>query len=197
MPQSYARIELHTTFGTKYRTPWIDERIEPELHAILAEQLRSHGCVVREINGTADHVHLLHTLPRTKCIADVMKDVKAVSSRWIKTKGLQYANFDWQDGYATFSADYRRLNGIRHYVRHQKEHHGLQGSNMTFVDEFTKLMNAYGYPDYTKQYVFPDEPANNILRDPARPRYRRTSHRTNKRWKRKRLTTPDPEGRLT
>ncbi|MFT5017652.1 MAG: hypothetical protein ACI9G6_002430, partial [Limisphaerales bacterium] len=35
--------------------PWIDKKIEPELHAIIAKELRNQGCIVHEVNGIEDH----------------------------------------------------------------------------------------------------------------------------------------------
>lgn len=166
MPESYDRIIVHDTFATKYRQPFIDETIEPELHAIIYSELTKQGCTVIAIGGTDDHVHLVHSLPRTKTIADIMNAVKSVSSKWIKTKGEQYKEFAWQDGYGTFSADYRKLEGLIHYVRNQRSHHGKQSSKTTFEQEYTKILRAYGHSDFTHKYVFP-EPPPNLLCEPA------------------------------
>ena len=181
--------------------PWIDKKIEPELHAIIAKELRNQGCIVHEVNGIEDHIHLVHTLPRTKTIAQIMRCVKSVSSKWIKTRGEQYAWFGWQDGYAPFSVDYRRMKGVCFYVRNQKKYHGTNNSKMTFVDEFEKFMEAYGYPDYTKHYVFPDKPDDYTLREPV-PSHRFKNRAARKRWRRRESKTTGstpigaPEGPL-
>ena len=160
MPQSYDRIIIHTTFSTKYRHPWIDEKIESELHKVMTNCFASLGSIVLEINGTPDHVHIVHTLPRTKSIAEVLNHVKSTSSCWIKTKGEKYAWFGWQDGYGAFSADYRKLEGLLRYVRNQKNHHGLNNQLMDFEQEYTRMLIAFGYPDFNPTYQFPKLPQN-------------------------------------
>ena len=162
MPESYDRIIVHDTFSTKYRTPIIDEVIEPELYGIIHSELVRQGCKVIAIGGTDDHVHLVHSLPRTKTIADIMNAVKSVSSKWIKTKGPQYREFAWQDGYGTFSVDYRKLDGLIHYVRNQRNHHGKQNTKMTFKQEYTRVLRAYGYSNFTREYVFPEPPTHRV-----------------------------------
>jgi len=162
MPQSYDRIVIHTTFSTKYRQPWIDTSIEPELHKVMTADFASHGAIVLAINGTDDHVHIVHTLPRTKALSVILNHVKSVSSSWIKTKGEKYAWFGWQDGYGSFSADYRKLEGLLRYVRKQKIHHGPNNQLMGFEQEYTRMLRAFGYPDFNPEHQFPDTPGPEV-----------------------------------
>ena len=117
-----------------------------------------HGSIVLEIDGTADHVHIVHTLPRTKALSTILNHVKSVSSVWIKTKGEKYAWFGWQDGYGAFSADYRKLDGLLRYVRNQKKHHGPENRLMDFEQEYTRMLIAFGYPNFNPKYQFPLPP---------------------------------------
>ena len=156
MPSSYDRIILHSIWSTKYREPWIDEKIEPELFAIMISEFQKHGCQVIEIGGSDDHVHIIHTLPRTKSIAQVISSVKAVSSRWLSLRAEKFRAFGWQDGYGSFSVDYRKQEKVREYVRHQREHHAKPSKIDTFKKEYTAMLIDYGYPDFTPEYVFPN-----------------------------------------
>ena len=93
------------------------------------------------------------------------------------------------------------MKGVCFYVRNQKKYHGTNNSKMTFVDEFEKFMEAYGYPDYTKHYVFPDKPDDYTLREPV-PSHRFKNRAARKRWRRREskttVSTPigAPEGPL-
>jgi REP element-mobilizing transposase RayT len=158
MPESYDRIVLHVTFSTKYRQAFIDDAIEEELYNIMSAEFIKLGCIVYEIGGTSDHVHILHSLPRMVRIADVINAVKSVSSKWIKTKGENYEWFSWQDGYGVFSVDYRKMGGVRQYIRKQKMHHSANSVRLSFREEYTRILVAYGHADFTPQYVFPEKP---------------------------------------
>jgi len=167
MPQSYDRIIVQTTFSTKYRQPLINQEIEPTLYAIMIATVQKLGVRVIEIGGTADHVHIIHTIPRTETIANIVNAMKSVSSKWIKTKGEAYAWFEWQDGYGCFSADYRRLDNLITYVKRQKEHHGSSNQKMTFREEYTRYLHAYGFPEFKVEYQFPEQPNDKRCREPS------------------------------
>jgi len=43
-------------------------------------------------------------------IAKLVEDIKKSSSKWVKTKGTNYNNFYWQDGYSVFSVKPNQIN---------------------------------------------------------------------------------------
>ncbi|MEM6395560.1 MAG: IS200/IS605 family transposase [Bacteroidota bacterium] len=163
MPSSYSRIILHTVFSTKYRKPLIHPDVEEKLYRFLRSRLEENGCVVYEINGAFDHVHLLHSLPRTKTIAKLMEDAKSLSSKFMKQQKLILNSFEWQTGYATFSVDYRDMSGLRTYIKRQKQHH--YGTNdqywasivYTFKEEFVELLDKYEC-EYDPAFLWEEEP---------------------------------------
>ena len=85
MPSSFSRIVLHTTFSTKFRRPLTDPSIEQELYRVMNAEFKRQGALAIRINGVPDHIHAVHTLPRTQSLAHVIQAVKAVSSGWIKS----------------------------------------------------------------------------------------------------------------
>jgi hypothetical protein len=124
------------------------------------------GCHVYGINSVDDHIHIVHSLPRTVTLAKVLEDVKKFSSGWAKKQGHRFHWFAWQDGYSSYSADYRKLEGLLAYVRNQREHHGYQGERMTFVQEYSTLLTAYHF-EFKPEYQFPERPDDQILREPV------------------------------
>jgi len=149
MPQSLAQIYVHIIFSTKERRPFINERIEPELFAYMGDTLKRCGGVPFLINGTADHVHLLSSLPRTMALSKYIEEIKRNSSRWIKTKDSQYEKFAWQGGYGAFSVSRSRKDSVVHYIAGQKDHH----KTVTFKEEFIAFLQKYGI-EYDEQYLW-------------------------------------------
>ena len=149
MSRSYVRIIVHTVFSTKNREAFVDPFIEDKLFKKIKAIANDLGVEVLRINGGFDHVHIVHSLPRTKSIAEVIKKIKEKSSRWIKGYGEEYELFKWQEGYGSFSCDYKDLNALFAYVDQQKRHH--YGTNyteevrMTFGEEYTKILQRYGF----------------------------------------------------
>ncbi len=66
----------------------------------------------------------------------LLEEVKKNSSKWIKTQGVQYANFYWQIGYGAFSVSGRNLNIVEKYIQRQEEHH----RKMTFKEEYRETL---------------------------------------------------------
>jgi REP element-mobilizing transposase RayT len=82
-------------FCTKDRTPAIAAAWRERLHAYPGGAVRNVNGVPKAIGGIADHVHLLIGLRASACLADVVRDVKAVSSRWVHEE-IGERSFAWQ-----------------------------------------------------------------------------------------------------
>ena len=149
MPQSLSSVLVHLIFATKNREPFITAEIEPELHAYLATVLRECGSPALLINGTTDHVHILFALSRRMALADLVEEVKKRSSKWIKTKGSGFRNFQWQAGYGAFSVGQSNVDALKKYIAGQKEHHRRR----TFQDEFRTFVEKYEV-EYDERFVW-------------------------------------------
>ena len=148
MPQSLSSILIHLVFSTKHREPYITSEIEAELHAYLAAVFRECQSPALTINGTANHIHALFTLSRIVTVAEVVEEVKKRSSKWAKTKGDMYRNFQWQTGYGAFSIGQSNVAALKKYIAEQKEHHRRR----TFEDEYRSFLKKYGVV-YDERYV--------------------------------------------
>lgn len=149
MPQSLAQVYVHIIFSTKGRYPLINESIEPELFAYMGDTIKRCEGVPFLINGTADHVHLLSSLPRTMSLSKYIEEIKRNSSRWIKTKGSQFEKFAWQSGYGAFSVSSSRKDSTVRYIAGQKDHHRA----VTFKEEFIAFLEKYGI-EYDERYLW-------------------------------------------
>ena len=79
MPQSLSKVIVHIIFSTKNREPWLDSAIRPRMHAYLATIGRDLGGEGLCVNGVADHVHIVTTLPRTLSQAELIENEKMAS----------------------------------------------------------------------------------------------------------------------
>ncbi len=148
MSQSFVQIYVHIVFHTKDNVRFIKEDIENELYSYLGGILKNYKSIPLQIGGTSDHIHILCTLPKTMTLADLTEEVKKSSSKWIKTKGIHYSNFYWQDGYGGFSISNSGVGAVKRYILNQKKHH----EKVSFMDEYMNLLEAYGIP-YEDRYL--------------------------------------------
>jgi putative transposase len=145
--QSLASIFLHLVFSTKERQPFLREPgLQERTHAYLASILRSAECPPTIVGGVADYVHHLFELSRQACLAGLVGDLKASSSKWLKTQGV--AGFAWQRGYGCFSVSPSNVPGVRSYIVEQARHHRVR----SFQDELRLLLYRHGVA-YDERYL--------------------------------------------
>jgi putative transposase len=148
MPQSLSKIYLHIVFSTKNREPFLsDEQLGSELHAFMGGISKQLDCNPIRIGGTADHVHLLVVLARTVSVADLVKEVKRVSSVWLHEKEI--SGFKWQAGYASFSVSQSNVEQVEKYISNQMEHH----KKASFQDELRDFLKKHDL-EFNEQYVW-------------------------------------------
>lgn len=152
MPQTLTNVLLHIVFSTKNRTNAIDADVADRLHRYLSVACRDHGCPAIEVGGTANHVHIACRLAPTIAIADLVKKVKAGSSKWMKTQGPTHSRFAWQSGYGAFSIGESSVRELRAYIADQAEHHRRR----TFEEEFLLFLKRYNV-DYDPTHLWNTE----------------------------------------
>ena len=150
MPQSLAKILVHTVFSTKERRPFLrDVSVREELHRYLGGILNQLECQPIIVGGVEDHVHLLACLSRTCPVAEMVKELKRGSSLWIKQRDCALGDFAWQAGYGVFSIGFSQIEATRRYVAEQERHH----RKCTFQDELRRLLERYQVA-YDERYVW-------------------------------------------
>ncbi|MCW5771483.1 MAG: IS200/IS605 family transposase [Rhodospirillaceae bacterium] len=150
MPQSLSAIYLHLIFSTKGRRPWLaDDAVRTRLHAYLAAASGVLDCPAIEVGGVADHVHVLVRLGRQVAIADLVKELKRVTSRWLKTQSAELGDFQWQGGYAAFSVSVSNVKRVGAYIAGQPEHH----ARYDFRGELEALLRRHGV-EWDERYLW-------------------------------------------
>jgi REP element-mobilizing transposase RayT len=149
MPQSLSKVLLHLVFSTKNRGDLIPDSVEGDLHAYLAGACRGQGAEAFRAGGTANHVHIACTLPRTLTVSKLVQEIKQASSAWIKTQDPACAGFQWQAGYGAFSLGQSQLPSLVRYIERQKEHH----ARTTFKEELLALIRKYGVA-FDERYIW-------------------------------------------
>ena len=142
MADTYTKILVHCVFSTKGRRPLI--RMPEKLWSYLRGIARNRGADILAVGGTNNHVHLLLALPSSLAIAQLMRDLKANSSRHLNE---QMSGFAWQDGYAAISVSPSQADIVKRYVEQQERHHDKR----SFENEYTAMLDKSGLqhsPDY-------------------------------------------------
>jgi REP element-mobilizing transposase RayT len=123
MKRNKLALYLHLVWATWDRAPWVTPDIERRLHRNIADQARVMGCTILALNGVPDHIHLVVSLPATVAIANLVKQVKGVSSHFAGQELGLGPGFKWQGVYGAFTVSRWDLDRVVAYVKRQKEHH--------------------------------------------------------------------------
>ena len=150
MPQSLSAVYIHLVFSTKDRRPFLrDQKVRDALHAQLGAMSRNLDCPPLLVGGVADHIHLLARFGRTITQAEWVKEIKRVSNLWLHEQSRDYADFQWQGGYADFSVSQSNLEAVKHYIATQEEHH----RKLDFKDELRALLRKHQI-EWDEHYVW-------------------------------------------
>ena len=150
MPQSLSAVYIHLVFSTKDRRALLrDKPTRDALHSYLGGVSKQLDCPSVLVGGVEDHVHLLARFGRTITQAEWVKELKRVSNLWLKERGRDYAEFEWQGGYADFSVSQSNLEQVMKYIAGQEEHH----RKISFQDELRAFLQKHRI-EFDERYVW-------------------------------------------
>lgn len=149
MANTLVKIYLHIVFHVKDSKSLIREEDLPTVFKYIGGVISGHGGIPLKIGGINSHVHILTTLPKTMALPDFVREIKAKSSKWIKSVAKCYSWFMWQEGYGAFSVSPSLLTKTEKYIENQPKHHQTQ----TYIEECKQFLKAYKI-DYDEKYAF-------------------------------------------
>lgn len=96
-----------------------------------------------------DHVHILIGLKPDIALSNLVRDIKANSSKFINGRKLVRGKFNWQEGFGAFSYSHSQLDTVIRYIENQEKHH----SRKSFREEYFELLRKFNV-EYDPKYVF-------------------------------------------
>ena len=151
MANTYHQIYLQVIFAVKYREAIIEKDWQPQLFGVIGNLINETSCKTIIVNGVEDHVHCLIGLKPVVSVSDLIRTVKARSSKYINDNTLTPQRFEWQEGYGVFSYSQSQIDSVYKYIQNQEEHHKKQ----TFKEEYLDFLQKFKV-EYDEQYIFHD-----------------------------------------
>ena len=130
-------------WGTHNHERILNKKARIDLFRHLISAGLEHGINIEKHNVQPEHVHILFTLPADRTIAQIAKNLKGESSRWINENDLITGKFRWQRGYAAFSVSVSQFETVKKYVDNQEKHH----KRKTFSEEYEEWVKIYSVLD--------------------------------------------------
>ncbi|MFZ4799101.1 MAG: IS200/IS605 family transposase [Bacteroidia bacterium] len=151
MANTYHQIYLQTVFAVKYRNAQIHADWNNVFFSVIGNLINENNCKNIIVNGVEDHVHCFFALKPVVSVSELMKAVKAKSSKYVNDHDLTKERFEWQEGYGVFSYSQSQIDAVYKYILNQEEHHKKQN----FKSEYLQLLNSFKI-EYDEKYLFHD-----------------------------------------
>ena len=149
MANTYTQIYIHIVFAVEGRQNLIPPEHNDELQKYITGIVSGQNQKLIAINNMPDHLHLLVGLRPDSSLSDLVRDVKAGSSKFVNEKHWVAGRFSWQEGFGAFSYSRSQLGTVIHYIENQQQHHARK----SFRDEYVELLERFGV-DYDRKYIF-------------------------------------------
>ena len=155
MANTYTQIYIHIVFAVEHRQNLIPKEHKDELHQYITGIVTNKKQKVIQINSMPDHIHIFVGIDPNVAISELVKTIKANSSRFINKKQWTVGRFSWQEGFAAFSYSHSQLDNVADYIKNQEARH----AHKSFREEYLAFLKRFNVP-YNPKYVFdPDDDA--------------------------------------
>ncbi|HRN42886.1 MAG TPA: IS200/IS605 family transposase [Vicingus sp.] len=146
---TYSQLYIQVVFAVKNRQALIKEDWEERLYQYITGIVQSKGQKMLAINGVSNHIHIFINIKPSCSIADLVREIKKSSNKFINENKFTPFKFQWQEGYGVFSYSHSHIDRVAKYVMNQKEHHRKK----TFKEEYMEMLQKMNV-DYDNKYLF-------------------------------------------
>jgi REP element-mobilizing transposase RayT len=149
MANTYSQLYVHIVFAVEARASVLPSRHKEDLHRFTTGIVQNRGQTLIAINSMADHMHILIGQKPDVALSDLVRDIKAGSSKFINEKRWVAGRFNWQEGFGAFSYSHSQLQNVVRYIQNQEQHH----QKKMFREEYVELLEKFRV-DYDGKYIF-------------------------------------------
>lgn len=149
MSNTYTQIYIQIVFAVKGRQNLISKNKREDLHKYITGIIQNRDQKMLAIFAMPDHVHILVGMKPDISISNLVRDIKAGSSKYINDNNWIMGKFNWQEGYGAFSYAKSEIDYVVKYILNQEEHHKAK----TFKKEYIDMLERYEI-EYNEKYLF-------------------------------------------
>ena len=149
MPNTYSQIYVQVVFAVKDRQNSIKESFREELQKYITGIINNNKQKLLAIYCMPDHTHLFLSIGPDITISDLVRDIKANSTTFIKNKKWVPSTFSWQVGFGAFSYSKSQAKDVVEYILNQPERH----KKVTFKEEYLEFPSKFEIK-YDEEYLF-------------------------------------------
>jgi putative transposase len=145
---AYTKLLYHVVFSTKQRRLFLTSEIMARIRDYISGIVRAEKGELIAADGADDHIHLALALGPVSSLADLLRQIKARSSKLLHDTLPDLKSFAWQESYSAFTISPSVLPRVLDYIQGQRQHH----KTMSFDEEIQGLLKRHGI-EFDPQYL--------------------------------------------
>ena len=118
-------LTAHLVLVTKYRKPVLQGKIRDYVYALIKETMESENIIIREMNGEADHIHILFDYAPDVRLSELINKIKSRTARLVRRDypvevGKYYWKpLFWTNSYFLGSVGSNTTEIVKEYIQNQ------------------------------------------------------------------------------
>ncbi|MGN1276444.1 MAG: IS200/IS605 family transposase [Floccifex sp.] len=118
-------LTAHLVLVTKYRKPVLKEKVKDYVYALIRETMESENIIIREMNGEADHIHILFDYAPDVRLSELINKIKSRTARLVRRDypvevGEYYLkSLFWTNSYFLGSVGSNTTEIVKEYIQNQ------------------------------------------------------------------------------
>ncbi len=112
----------------------LPDEFREEVYRFIWADVKKHKCRLIRIGGIANHIHMLVDLNPNEKLSELMRDIKANSSGWLR-RDSRFVHFDgWTHEYFAATVSPSSCDAVIKYINGQVEHHKCRDFRMELAE---------------------------------------------------------------
>ena len=118
-------LTAHLVLVTKYRKPVLQGKVKDYVYALIRETMESENIIIREMNGEADHIHILFDYAPDIRLSELINRIKSRTARLVRRDypaevGEYYWKpLFWTNSYFLGSVGSNTTEIVKEYIQNQ------------------------------------------------------------------------------
>lgn len=138
---TYTNLHYHLIFRTLDGAPLLTPSHGSDLCRYVNGIVKTRQGMLVDTAAMPEHIHLLLGLHPSVALADMVRDIKAISSKWLNQTYNRRGWFRWQPGYGAFTVSESQITKVRKFFLRQHQHH----QQLTSEEEFVRFVERHGF----------------------------------------------------
>ncbi len=149
MANTYTQLYAQLVFAVKGRQSLIEKQHRERIHQFITGIVQKRGQKMLAVFCMPDHVHIFIGFKPSVSLSDLVRDIKANTTIFIKENRLSPFKFAWQEGFGAFTYAHSQLDSVCKYILNQEKHHQTRG----FKQEYFDFLAKFDVP-HEERYLF-------------------------------------------